>query len=115
MMGSNILEERMLEDTLLLFQGGKATDLSAAQGVNLIDGWLMALQGDPNIGQVEEQLGQLRDALQDSQPDAATIKGLLLSLADQTQTAAEGPNAEGTWTGKLESLSKILRHFGSSI
>lgn len=105
----------MLEDTLLLFQGGKATDLSAAQGVNLIDGWLMALQGDPNIGQVEEQLGQLRDALQDSQPDAATIKSLLLSLADQTQTAAEGPNAEGTWTGKLESLSKILRHFGSSI
>jgi hypothetical protein len=114
-MGSNILEERMLEDTLLLFQGGKATDLSAAQGVNLIDGWLLALQGDPNIGQIEAQLSQLREALQDSQPDEATIKSVLLRLADETQATAEGPNAEGTWTGKLESLSKILRHFGSSL
>ncbi len=103
----------MLEDTLLLFQGGKATDLTAAQGVNLIDGWLMALQSDLNIGQVGEQLGQLRDELQSPQPDEATVKSLLRSLADETQAAAEGPNAEGTWTGKLESLSKILRHFGS--
>lgn len=103
----------MLEDTLLLFQGGKATDLTAAQGVNLIDGWLMALQSDMNIGQVGEQLGQLRDELQSPQPDEATVKSLLRSLADETQAAAEGPNAEGTWTGKLESLSKILRHFGS--
>jgi len=103
----------MLEDTLLLFQGGKATDMTAAQGVNLIDGWIMALQTDINVGQVEEQLNQLRDALQSPQPDEATVKGLLLILADETQAAAEGPNAEGTWTGKLESLSKILRHFGS--
>lgn len=103
----------MLEDTLLLFQGGKATDLTAAQGVNLIDGWLMALQSDMNIGQVGEQLGQLRDELQSPQPDEASVKSLLRSLADETQAAAEGPNAEGTWTGKLESLSKILRHFGS--
>lgn len=103
----------MLEDTLLLFQGGKATDLTAAQGVNLIDGWLMALQSDMNIGQVGEQLGQLRDELQNPQPDEAAVKSLLRSLADETQAAAEGPNAEGTWTGKLESLSKILRHFGS--
>ncbi|PRY41045.1 hypothetical protein CLV58_106232 [Spirosoma oryzae] len=112
-MGSNILEERMLEDTLLLFQGGKATDMTAAQGVNLIDGWLLALQTDINVGQVEEQLSQLRDELQNPQPDEATVKGLLRSLADETQAAAEGPNAEGTWTGKLESLSKILRQFGS--
>ncbi len=103
----------MLEDTLLLFQGGNATDLTAAQGVNLIDGWLMALQSDLNIGQVGEQLSQLRDELQSPQPDEATVKSLLRSLADETQAAAEGPNAEGTWTGKLESLSKILRHFGS--
>ncbi len=103
----------MLEDTLLLFQGGNATDLTAAQGVNLIDGWLMALQSDLNIGQVGEQLSQLRDELQSPQPDEASVKSLLRSLADETQAAAEGPNAEGTWTGKLESLSKILRHFGS--
>lgn len=103
----------MLEDTLLLFQGGKATDLTAAQGVNLIDGWLMALQSDTNIGQVGEQLSQLRDELQSPQPDEVTVKSLLRTLADETQAAAEGPNAEGTWTGKLESLSKILRHFGS--
>ncbi|GAB3564396.1 hypothetical protein GCM10027578_09780 [Spirosoma luteolum] len=108
-MGTNILEERMLDDTLLLLRGDQGVALNPAQGVNLIDGWLMALQGDINVGQVEGQLSQLRDLLQQPEPDAGQVKNILLALADEAQTAAEGPNAEGTWTGKLESLSKLLR------
>jgi uncharacterized phage infection (PIP) family protein YhgE len=109
-MGSNILEERMLEDTLTTFRDGG--DVSPAQGIMLIDGWLQALQGDSNLDQLEGQLNELRIELQAAQPDGQHVQQLMTDLADQTQQIAEGPNAEGTWTGGLESLSKILRKFG---
>ncbi len=110
-MGSNILEERMLEDTLGIFRDGNQSGVSPAQGVMLIDGWLQALQGEPNLEQLESQLNELRTELQAAQPDSQHIRQVLLSLADQAQQVAEGPNAQGTWTGGLESLSKILRNF----
>ncbi len=107
----------MLEDTLTTFRDGSQSEsgVSPAQGVMLIDGWLQALQGDPNLGQLEANLNELRVELQASQPDGQHIRSLLENLADQTQQVAEGPTAEGTWTGGLESLSTILRNFGSKL
>lgn len=113
-MGSNALEESMLNETLTTFRNNSQIAISPAQGIILIDGWLQALQGDPNLDQLKSQLNELRTALQAAQPDAQSIRDLLLSLADQAQQIAEGPNAEGTWTGGLESLSKILRNFGNA-
>lgn len=114
-MGTNILEERMLEDTLTTFRDAHQTGVSPAQGVMLIDGWLQALQGDANLDQLEGQLNELRAELQVSQPNSQRIRELLENLADQAQQVAEGPNAEGTWTGGLESMAKILRNFGSKL
>lgn len=105
----------MLEDTLTTFRDGNQSGVSPAQGVMLIDGWLQALQGDANLGQLEGQLNALRAELQVAQPNSQQIRLLMESLADQAQQVAEGPNAEGTWTGGLESLSKILRNFGSKL
>ena len=105
----------MLEDTLTTFRGSGESGVTAAQGVMLIDGWLQALQGDANLSQLEILLNQLRVELQAAQPDGHTIRQLMNNLADQAQQAAEGSNAEGTWTGGLESLSKILRNFGSNL
>ena len=105
----------MLEDTLTTFRDGNQSGVSPAQGVMLIDGWLQALQGDANLGQLEGQLNALRAELQVAQPNSRQIRLLMEGLADQTQQVAEGPNAEGTWTGGLESLSKILRNFGSKL
>lgn len=111
MLGSNRLEESMLNDTLDLFRNTNQADISAAQGIMLIDGWLQALQGDPNIDQLKGQLNELRTELQAAQPNEPYIRELLSSLADKTQAVAEDANSEGTWTGGLESLSKILRNF----
>lgn len=105
----------MLEDTLSTFRDGSQAGVSPAQGVMLIDGWLQALQSDPNLGQLQGQLNELRTELQAAQPNSQRIRLLMESLADQAQQTAEGPNAEGTWTGGLESLSKILRNFGSKL
>ncbi|WP_420147797.1 hypothetical protein [Spirosoma sp.] len=113
MLGSNRLEEGMLNDTLTTFRNNDKAAISPAQGVMLIDGWLQALQGDPNLDQLTGQLGELRTALQAAQPDDQYIQDLMTSLADKAQQVAEDPNSEGTWTGGLESLSKILRNFGS--
>ena len=114
-MGTNILEERMLEDTLGTFRDSNQTGVSAAQGVMLIDGWLQALQGDPNLDDLDAQLNELRTELQAAQPDGQHVRQLLINLADKAQEVAEGPNAEGTWTGGLESLSKILRTFAGNL
>lgn len=106
----------MLEDTLTTFRNGSQEGgVSPAQGVMLIDGWLQALQSDPNVGQLQGFLNELRTELQMAQPNSQRIRLLLESLADQAQRTAEGPNAEGTWTGGLESLSKILRNFSSKL
>ncbi|WP_460973083.1 hypothetical protein [Spirosoma migulaei] len=113
-MGSNNLEEQALNNTLSAFRHhGHIVEISPEQGIKLLDSWLQALQGDPNIDQIKGQLGELRSALQTTPPDDQYIRDLLLSLADKTQTVAEDANSEGTWTGGLESLSKILRDFGS--
>lgn len=114
-MGTNILEERMLEDTLTTFRDGNQSGVSPAQGVMLIDGWLQALQGDANLGPLPDQLNELRTELQAAQPNSQHIRLLMERLADQAQQTAEGPNAEGTWTGGLEALSKVLRAFASHL
>ncbi len=114
MLGSNILEEGMLNDTLKAFRDNNQAPISATQGVMLIDGWLQALAGDPNLEQLQGQLNELRTALQAAQPDEPYIRDLLGSLADKTQDVAEDANSEGTWTGGLESLSKILRNFAAN-
>lgn len=114
-MGSNILEERMLEDTLGAFRADYQAGVSPNLGIMLIDGWLQALQGDPNLDQLRGLLNELRAALQSAQPDGQYIGQLMGALADQAQQVAEGRDAEGTWTGGLESLSKILRSYGSTL
>ena len=114
MAGSTILEEGMLNDTLTTLRDNDRFAVSPAQGIMLIDGWLQALQSDSNLDQIKGQLNELRTALQAAQPDEHYIRELLTSLADKTQEVAEDPTSEGTWTGGLESLSKILRHFGSN-
>ncbi|GAB3953835.1 hypothetical protein GCM10028805_38350 [Spirosoma harenae] len=109
MLGTNQLEEGMLDDTLRTFRNSDNDLISPAEGVRLIEGWLEALTGDPNMDQLKGQLGELRTALQANQPDSQYVRDLLNSLADKAQAIAEDENSEGTWTGGLESLSKILR------
>lgn len=105
----------MLEDTLTTFRDGNQSGVSPAQGVMLIDGWLQALQGDANLGSLPNQMNELRTELQAAQPNSQRIRHLMEGLADQAQQTAEGPNAEGTWTGSLEALSKVLRAFASHL
>jgi hypothetical protein len=114
-MGTNILEQRMLEDTLETFQGENYSSVSAAQGVMLIDGWLQALENDPNVETVQNGLMALREQLNSPSPDSTSIKSLLLQLADQVQDIAQGPNAEGQWTGSLQSVGVILRDFANQL
>ena len=105
----------MLDDTLTTFRDEHLVGVSPAQGIMLIDGWLQALQGDPNLDLLDAQLNELRAELQATHPNSQHVRELMLSLADKTQQVAEGPNAEGTWTGGLESLSKILRNVGGKL
>ena len=114
-MGTNILEERMLEDSLAVFRNNEVEAVTPAQGIMLIDGWLQALQGDPNLDPMRQQMTELRTELQSATLNSQRIKLLLGELADHAQQTAEAPTSEGTWTGGLESFSKLLRHFASQL
>ena len=105
----------MLEDTLTTFGRGDYSDISSAQGVMLIDGWLQALAGDPNLVAVKSGLTELHEELNRPRINPDRLQNLLHSLADHTEEIATGQNAEGTWTGKLESVSKLLRKLGTDL
>ncbi len=114
-MGTNLPEQHMLDQTLDAFTNGSPSAIAPAQASALIDGWLKALQGDPNVDTIKQALQSLHDQLQRAQPDADRIRELLLDMAGRAADIAQGPNAEGTWTGKLERLSKILDQFGREL
>jgi len=111
-MGSNILEQSMIDDTLVLFRDGNQSDVSASQGVMLIDGWLQALDKDPHLDHLKQDLTALRNHLNTGNPDANTIRELMGRLANQAEDAAQGVYAEGQWTGRLQSMAQIIRNFG---
>ncbi len=114
-MGTNILEQRMLEDTLETFQVDDYSSVTPAQGVMLIDGWLQALENDPNVEPVQTALNQLREQLNSPNPNRDEIKSLLSLLANKVQEIAQGPSAEGQWTGGLQSMGVILRDFSNQL
>lgn len=117
-MGSNILERRMIEETLATFGDGAATDVSPAQGVMLLDGWLQALDHDPNVDAVKLDLRTLREYINGTGAQAlepGVIRDLLNNLASQAEGFAQAPNAEGEWTGQLKRMAQILRNFGNRL
>lgn len=114
-MESNILEQRMLEDTLETFQTDDYSSVTPAQGVMLIDGWLQALENDPNVESVQMNLAELREQLNSPTPDRSTVKHLLNQLASQVQDIAQGNWLEGPWTGGLQSMGVILHDFSNKL
>lgn len=105
----------MLDQTLDMFKEGGRSAVSPAQGSSLIDGWIEALQGDPNVESIKQALTELNQILHAAQPDRDRIRDLMVGMAKQAEELAQGPNAEGTWTGKLERLAKILSDFGQHL
>jgi hypothetical protein len=101
-MGSNILEQSMIDDTLAIFRDGNQSDVSASQGVMLIDGWLQALDKDPHLDHLKQDLTALRNHLNTGNPDANTIRELMGRLAIcrravDRPTAKHGPNHTQFW------------------
>ena len=97
----------MLEDSLAVFRNNDVETVTPAQGVMLIDGWLQALQGDPNLEPMRQQMTELRAELQSPTPNSQRIKLLLNELANHAQQAAEAPTSEGT--GRV--VSKVSRNY----
>ncbi len=105
----------MLEDSLAVFRNDEVEAVTPAQGIMLIDGWLQALQGDPNLDQMRQQMTEMHAELLLSTPNSQRIKLLLNELANHAQQTAEAPTSEGTWTGGLENFSTLLRSFASKL
>lgn len=114
-MGTNLPEQHMLDQTLAAFAGGQLATISPTEANALITGWIDALEGDPNVEPIKQALQKLNDTLQNKHPNPEHIRPLLTSMAAQAADIAQGPYAEGNWTGKLESLAKMLGQFGRDL
>lgn len=114
-MGTNTNEQHMLDQTLGAFRGDLSTLPQPQAGKDLIDGWLQALPGNVGVEGVEANLISLRTLLENGQPDPAQLRQLLHKLATDAATHAEAPTSEGTWTGKLERLSILLKNTAETL
>ena len=109
------LEHRMLNDTLGAFGNGNQANLSAEQGILLLEGWLNALPGDVGAERVMAEIGALRDHLKTGQYDGEKITHLLLSMATHTLTLSHEPSVNETTADQLRQLANALRNFTNQI
>ena len=105
----------MLDQTLGAFRGDLSVLPQPQAGKDLINGWLRALPGNVGVEGLEANLTKLRDQLSGGQPDLAQLKHLLHNLATDAANHAEAPTSEGAWTGKLESLSVLLKNVADTL
>lgn len=89
---------------------GNPTSVSPTDGASVIDSWISTLGSD---SPVSSSLTQLKQALQSSSPDGSEISTLLMSLSEQTQSAAS--SADGSTQSSLQELAQSLKSFGQQL
>ena len=109
------LEYRMLNDTLGAFGNGQHTNLSAEQGILLLEGWINALPGDVGAERILAEVEALRDHLKTGHYDGERIRHLLLSMASHTLALSHEPFVDETTAHQLKLLASALRNFTSQI
>lgn len=109
------LEHRMLNDTLGAFGDGRNSQLSADQGILLLEGWLNALPGDVGAERILAEVTTLRDLLKSDNIDGEKVRHLLLSMASHTLTLSHEPVVDATTANQLHQLANALRNFTNQI
>lgn len=89
---------------------GSPSDVSPTDGTSVIDSWISTLGSD---SPVSSSLSQLKQALQSSSPDGDEISSILLSLSEQTESAAS--SADGNTQSSLQELAQSLKSFSQQL
>jgi len=89
---------------------GNPSSASPTDGASVIDSWVTTLGAD---SPVSSTLSELKQALQSSSPDGSEISSLLMSLSEQTQSAAS--SAGGGAQSSLQELAQSLKSFGQQL
>lgn len=109
------LEHRMLNDTLGAFGDGRNAQLTADQGILLLEGWLNALPGDVGAERILSEITVLRDHLKQDDIDGEKIRHMLLSLSTHTLTISHEPVVDPLTANQLHLLANALRNFTNQI
>ena len=89
---------------------GSPSDVSPSDGASVIDSWISALGSN---SAVSSSLTELKQALQSSSPDGEEISSILMSLSEQTQSAAS--SADGGSQSSLRQLAQSLKSFSQQL
>lgn len=89
---------------------GSPSDVSPTDGASVIDSWMSTLGAESPVA---SSLSQLKQALQSSSPDSSEISSLLMSLSEQTQSAAS--SADGSTQSSLQELASSLKSFSQQL
>lgn len=115
----NVSDEQasaLLDDTLALLGEGVPTKAGAkAKGATEIDRWeaVMAATERAGLAKITQELGLLREQLNDPETQPHDIAETLVSLGAETAKVAEA--AANDYTAPLQNLSKLLLKAGSSL
>lgn len=104
-----------LDTTIAALEGGIGT-LTPSAGIRTIRVWEDTLTNadQPELHTIASLLGELREALERDDLDAATIGDLLLRLGDRT-TAVATEAADARYTPNLEHLATLLTRAGRTL
>lgn len=100
----------MLDDTNDVLGGG-APSSTPAEGVNLVEDWIVILRTQPEWKTIVPTLEELRDALDAN--DLVTTPLLLKDLSSQTAVLAQ--NATGGQRQALNKLVDNLKDFSTAM
>ena len=92
----------LLDQTLTALQG----DITSTGDTSTIAGWISALQGQPGLADITDELQNLQDALTSGTPDADAIASSLSNLGELTSSAAV--SAAPDTQAKLQQLGDAL-------
>lgn len=104
----------LLDDTLALLGAGLPTK-SGAKGLAEIDRWeaVLAATERPGLAKITQELGLLRQQLNDPATQPHDLAEILASLGAETAKVAE--EAANDYSGPLQNLSKMLIKAGSAL
>ncbi len=90
--------------------GGSPSDASPMDGASLVDSWISTLGPD---SPVSDRLMALQQALQSGSPDSTQISSMLMSLSEQTESAAS--SADSDLQSSLQQVAQSLRSFAQQL
>ncbi|WP_266363872.1 hypothetical protein [Tellurirhabdus rosea] len=111
-MDSNPTQD-LINNTVSALNDGGVTSIVPTDGPLLIDYWIDVLAEAPQSQQLRISLQELRSQLESGNPDAVTVRTIMLDMSDQLSVVAQ--NSQPDIRDQLRPLAEAVHVFAISL